>query len=76
MELADLVVAVADDLKSDGLDAWSERLLTASNGVFNNTELVMKWRFHTEHILRLKSLSERTREHANALFEMLDRVLQ
>lgn len=66
------VKIVADALKADGLDDWAEGLLKAHVGIFNGTELYMKWRWHIGHILRLQTISADTRKKAEQLYSILD----
>jgi hypothetical protein len=70
------IESVARALKQDGLDDWADRLLRAHTGIFNATELYMKWRWHLEHILRLRSISDTTRAEAERVRLLIDKQLQ
>jgi hypothetical protein len=71
-EISDLI----DDLRRENLVSLSEPLAQAHEGIFNGTELHMKWRFHVIAVLGDPRLTAATRARAEALNRKLDTELR
>ena len=71
-EISDL----ADDLHRENLVSLAELLAQAHEGVFNGTELHMKWRFDVAAVLADPRMTASTRAKAEALHQKLETELR
>lgn len=68
------IAQVARTLRDEGLVHVADELAAAHLGIFNGTELAMKWRFLLAQALEAE-LSSDAREQAQSLWNELDRAL-
>ncbi|WP_018062016.1 hypothetical protein [Caulobacter sp. UNC279MFTsu5.1] len=75
MVTAGRVIEIAARLREEGAAAVADQLATAHEGVFNGTELAMKWRFYVAQARKLNTLSAPTRQEVEQVWRELQVAL-